>query len=191
VALILLILFIVVPLAELYVIIQVGGAIGVLPTIAILLLDSFLGAALLRSQGRVVWRRFNEALAAGRVPAREIFDGALVIFGGALLLTPGFITDVIGLICLIPPTRDLIRALSVRLLKGRVAFGPRVAHWGYRRARGRRAAPGAPPGGPYADPWGTPPPRGTRPPPSGARPGDIEGTAREVDDEDPELGAGR
>ena len=85
----LLIIFIVVPIAELAVIIQVGQEIGVWWTIAILIADSMLGALLMRSQGRVAWRRFNEALAAGRLPAREVLDGVLVIFGGALLLTPG------------------------------------------------------------------------------------------------------
>ena len=111
----LVLIFIVLPIAELYVIIRVGGAIGVLPTIALLLLDSFLGAALLRSQGRAAWRRFNEALALGRVPAREVFDGAMVILGGAFLITPGFITDVIGLLLLIPPTRAMFRGLVSRL----------------------------------------------------------------------------
>src|SRR5919199_3243872 len=110
----LLLLFIVVPLVELYVIIQVGQAIGALPTIALLLLDSLLGSALLRSQGRAVWRRFNAALSAGRPPAREVLDGGLVILGGAFLLTPGFVTDVLGLVFLLPPTRALVRGALVR-----------------------------------------------------------------------------
>jgi UPF0716 protein FxsA len=110
----LILLFIVVPIAELYVIIQVGQEIGVLPTIAILVADSILGSMLLRSQGRGAWRRFNEALAEGRPPAREVLDGALIVFGGAFLLTPGFLTDVIGLFLLFPPTRALVRRLIVR-----------------------------------------------------------------------------
>jgi UPF0716 protein FxsA len=110
----LLAIFIVVPLAELYVLIQVGQAIGALPTIALLLADSVLGTVLLRTQGRSTWRRFNEALAAGRPPAREVLDGALVIFGGAFLITPGFITDLIGLVLLLPPTRALVRRALVR-----------------------------------------------------------------------------
>lgn len=127
--LLLVLLFIVVPLAELYVIIQVGEAIGALPTIGLLVLDSLLGAWLLRHQGRSAWRRFRAALAEGRPPAREVLDGALVIFGGALLLTPGFITDVLGLVLLIPPTRALVRRGLVRhfrsrLLIGLVARGP-------------------------------------------------------------------
>ena len=116
----LVLLFIVVPIAELAVIIQVGQQIGVLWTVAILIADSLLGAALMRSQGRAAWRRFNEATAAGRVPAREVLDGALVIFGGALLLTPGFITDIFGLILLIPPTRALVRGVLARRLAHRM-----------------------------------------------------------------------
>ena len=85
----LLLLFILVPIAELSVIIQVGQQIGVLWTIAILIADSILGSMLMRSQGRAAWRRFNVALQSGRPPAREVLDGVLVIFGGALLLTPG------------------------------------------------------------------------------------------------------
>src|ERR671929_1236099 len=112
--LLLILVFIVVPIAELYVIIQVGQAIGALPTIAILIADSVLGSMLLRSQGRGVWRRFNQTLAAGRPPAREVLDGVLVIFGGALLLTPGFVTDVFGLLFLLPPTRAVVRRLLVR-----------------------------------------------------------------------------
>src|SRR5215212_10707235 len=101
----LVILFILVPIAELAVIIQVGEQIGVWWTIAILVADSILGSLLMRSQGRAVWRRFNAALQSGRAPAREVADGVLVIFGGALLLTPGFLTDVVGLLFLLPPTR--------------------------------------------------------------------------------------
>src|SRR5215208_3921909 len=103
--LLLVLVFIAVPIAELAVIIQVGEAIGVWWTIALLVADSVLGSLLMRSQGRAAWRRFNEALRSGRAPAREVADGVLVIFGGALLLTPGFLTDVFGLLFLLPPTR--------------------------------------------------------------------------------------
>ncbi len=110
----LVLLFVVVPLAELFVIIQVGQAIGVWWTIGILIADSILGSVLMRSQGRSAWRRFNDAVRAGRVPAREVVDGALVIFGGALLLTPGFLTDILGLVLLLPPTRAVVRAVLLR-----------------------------------------------------------------------------
>jgi UPF0716 protein FxsA len=116
----LVLLFIVVPIAELAVIIQVGQAIGVLPTIAILVADSLLGSMLMRSQGRAAWRQFNAAAREGRVPAREALDGVLVIFGGALLLTPGFLTDVLGLVLLLPPTRAAVRALLVRRFADRM-----------------------------------------------------------------------
>ena len=118
--LLLFVLFIVVPLAELYVIIQVGEWLGVLPTIALLLLDSILGTMLMRSQGRAVWRRFNEALGAGRAPARETLDGALVLLGGAFLLTPGFLSDILGAALLTPPTRALVRRTVARRLLGRM-----------------------------------------------------------------------
>jgi UPF0716 protein FxsA len=119
----LLALFIVVPLAELYVILKVGDAIGAIPTIALLAADSVLGSLLLRAQGRTVWRRFNETMAAGRVPHRELIDGVLVVFGGAFLITPGFLTDIVGLALLLPPTRSLVRSLVVRRLGRRVRVG--------------------------------------------------------------------
>jgi UPF0716 protein FxsA len=116
-------LFIVVPLAELYVILKVGDAIGAVWTILLLAADSVLGSLLLRAQGRSVWQRFNSALAEGRMPHREVIDGVLVIFGGAFLITPGFITDIVGLLLLLPPTRSVIRSAVVRRLGQRVAGG--------------------------------------------------------------------
>ena len=155
----LVLLFVVVPIIELFVIIQVGEVIGVLPTIALLVADSILGAMLMRSQGRIAWGRFNAALAEGRIPHREVLDGALVIFGGALLLTPGFVTDVLGIILLLPPTRVLVRALVARRLLPRIVitrFGaPAAAAAGTARRGGPRRRPGG-----------------------GA---DVEGTATEVD----------
>jgi UPF0716 protein FxsA len=112
--LLLVVLFVAVPIAELFVIIQVGEAIGVWWTVALLIADSVLGSLLMRSQGRLAWRRFSEAVRAGRVPAREVADGVLVIFGGALLLTPGFLSDVVGLLFLLPPTRAVIRRVFLR-----------------------------------------------------------------------------
>jgi UPF0716 protein FxsA len=142
----LLILFIAVPIAELWLIIEIGGAIGVLPTLALLIVDSLVGAALARSQSRAAWERFNNALAEGRVPGREVFDGAMIILGGALLLTPGFITDAFGLLPLLPPTRALIRGFLTRAVQRRGAVAFRVATFGSARrnpgadpaARGRR-----------------------------------------------------
>ena len=116
----LLALFIVVPLAELYVILKVGDAIGALWTIVLLAADSVLGSMLLRAQGRSVWRRFNETMAAGRVPHRELIDGVLIVFGGAFLITPGFLTDIVGLLLLLPPTRSVIRRMVARRLGRRL-----------------------------------------------------------------------
>jgi UPF0716 protein FxsA len=189
----LVLIFILVPIAELYVIIQVGGAIGVLPTLALLIADALLGSLLLRQQGRAAWVRFNRALAENRLPHKEVFDGVLIIMGGALLLTPGFLTDVVGLILLIPPTRAAVRAVAARIVRGRMARGG-VAFWTMGRvprSPRRRTAPGGPrPRGPAPeDPfsWEEPPapPRRT-----GPRPDDIEGTGQEVRDED-ELPPGR
>jgi UPF0716 protein FxsA len=132
VLLFLFVLFIGVPILEIYVILQVGEAIGVLPTIALLILDSIFGAWLMRSQGRMVWRRFTAALAEGRPPAREVLDGALVIVGGALQLAPGFVTDALGFFLVIPPTRAIVRRALVRRLARRGAI--RVGMW----AAGRR-----------------------------------------------------
>jgi len=121
----LVLLFIIIPIAELWVILQVGDAIGPAPTIALLVADSLFGAWLMRSQGRTVWRRFQETMEAGRVPHREVFDGVLVIFGGAFLITPGFITDVVGVLLLLPPTRSLFRRWLIR--RGGRMFGISVA----------------------------------------------------------------
>jgi UPF0716 protein FxsA len=115
----LVILFIVVPILELYVIIQVGQLIGVVPTLILLLADALFGSWLLRREGRTAWRRFNEALAARRFPGKEVADGVLIIIGGTLLLTPGFVTDIFGLFLLLPPTRAIARRVLKRLTIGR------------------------------------------------------------------------
>ena len=129
----LVLIFIVVPLAELYVILKVSDSIGVIPTLLILVADSLIGSFLLKAQGRAVWKRFNDAMREGRIPHREVIDGVLVIFGGAFLITPGFLTDIVGLLLLLPPTRSFFRKLVVSRLGGRVmlagvdAAGRRVA----------------------------------------------------------------
>lgn len=102
---ILMALFLVIPIIEIYLLIQVGGYIGVLPTIALVVLTAVIGASLLRSQGMQTYLRFNQSLSEGRVPANEILEGVALLIGGALLLTPGFFTDLIGFFCLLPITR--------------------------------------------------------------------------------------
>jgi len=119
--LLLIFIFIVVPIAELYVIFKVGDSIGWAPTLAILVLDSLAGTWLMRSQGRTVWNRFQATMQAGRIPHREVFDGVLVIFGGAFLITPGFITDIFGFLLLAPPTRSIFRRFLIR--RGGKMFG--------------------------------------------------------------------
>jgi UPF0716 protein FxsA len=153
----LVILFIVVPIVELYVIIQVGQAIGVLPTLALLLADALLGSLLLRHQGRGAWRRFNAALAERRFPGREVADGLMIAVGGTLLLTPGFVTDIFGLLLLIPPTRAIAR----RLL--RAYAGHRFVVVG---VGGARAASGSD---------------------SAGRPYDFDATAEEIEEDDRHL----
>ena len=114
-------LFLVVPFVELYVILEVvGPALGAPLTILLLAADSIIGALLFKSQGRSVWRRFNLTMSEGRVPHREVVDGVLVIFGGAFLITPGFVTDIAGILLLLPPTRAVIRRLLIRRLGRRV-----------------------------------------------------------------------
>jgi UPF0716 protein FxsA len=115
----LVVLFIVVPIAELYVIIQVGQLIGLWPTLALLLADAILGSLLLKQQGRSAWRRFNEALAQRRFPGHEVADGLLIVIGGTLLLTPGFLSDIFGLLLLVPPTRAVARRVLRRFTVGR------------------------------------------------------------------------
>lgn len=133
----LLLLLILVPIAELYVIIQVGQAIGALPTLGLLVVSSILGGVLLRSQGRLVWRRFRAALSAGRAPAREVVDGTLVVFGSALLIVPGFISDVFGLLLLLPPTRVVVRKALLSGARGRMVMAA-ASVGGASRARARQ-----------------------------------------------------
>ena len=119
-AVFLFIVFLVVPIIELAVIIQVGQAIGVWPTIALLLAISIGGAWLVKREGLGVWERFRRQVDAGRVPGKEIADGVMIIFAGALLLTPGFVTDVLGILLLLPPVRAFIRATVLSRLVVRV-----------------------------------------------------------------------
>jgi UPF0716 protein FxsA len=197
----LLLIFILVPIAELYVIIKVGEAIGLIPTLILLLADAVLGSMLWRQQGRAAWIRFNRALAENRLPHKEVFDGVLIIMGGALLITPGFLTDILGLILLVPPTRAIVRAFASRRVRRRLAMGDGATMWSFggraRRPPRQRPAAGGPgegPGSGQAGPGRGPMPDDLfsweEPPPPGPRPDDIEGTGQEVRDED-ELPPGR
>jgi UPF0716 protein FxsA len=120
---VLVLVFLVMPLVELAVIIQIGGAIGVLNTVGLLLLSSIVGGWLMKREGIGVLRRMQAAVAAGRVPGKELADAALILFGGALMVAPGFITDVLGMLLLLPPVRAVVRAALRRKLAVRV-LGP-------------------------------------------------------------------
>lgn len=111
---VLVLLFLVVPLAELYVIIQVGQAFGALNTIALLILISAAGAWLVKREGMSVWRRFQRQVDSGAVPGKEIADGVMILFAGALLMSPGFLTDVVGIALLLPPVRAVVRGVLMR-----------------------------------------------------------------------------
>ena len=106
-----LVLLVTVPIVEVWLLIQVGQRIGVLPTLAILIAEALLGAWLMRREGSRAWAALNDALNSGRMPAGELADAALVLVGGVLLMLPGFVTDIIGFIFLLPFTRPLARRL--------------------------------------------------------------------------------
>jgi UPF0716 protein FxsA len=123
----LLLLFTVVPLAELFILIQLGTAIGALPTIAIVIVTGIVGASLARREGFGIWRKIQGQMQEGMFPADVLLDGLLVLVAGALLVTPGIITDVVGFMALIPATRRLFKGLLKRQLqrmmeRGQVRF---------------------------------------------------------------------
>jgi UPF0716 protein FxsA len=156
--LLLVLLFVLVPILEIYVIIQVGQEIGALWTVLILIADALIGARLLSWQGRRAWAAFQSALAQGRMPHREVLDGALIILGGAFLLTPGFITDVVGLLLLIPPTRAAFRRLLTRMILSPSRLGwTRVVVGSPRGPRPQPTARPEPPAAPPALPDRTEP----------------------------------
>ena len=110
-------------LAEVFVAIKVADAIGVLETVLLVILAWPVGAWALRTQGGAAWRRLSAAVSAGRSPGSEVLDGALILLGGLLLITPGFISDVLGICALLPPTRALLRRRLARHLHSRVVVG--------------------------------------------------------------------
>ena len=112
--------FLVVPLLEIFVIISIGQVIGGWQTVGLLLAMSVLGTYLVRREGASTWRELQRALTAGRIPSRELADAALVLVGGTLLLTPGFLTDIVGFFLIVPFTRPLARRLLTRVLARRL-----------------------------------------------------------------------
>lgn len=113
----LVLLFLVVPIAELYVIVQVAGGIGIPETILLLIAISFVGAWLARLAGFSVLNRLQRTVRAGKVPSTELVDGALVLFAGALMITPGFLSDAFAILLLLPPTRAVVRNVVLRRLR--------------------------------------------------------------------------
>ena len=134
--------FLVVPGVEIYVLIQVGHVIGAWWTVVLLVLDSLAGAWLVRREGRRAWAALRTALASGRMPSTELADGALILIGGTLMLTPGFVTDVVAALLVLPVTRPLFRGLLGRFVAARLVVvdarrpGPRAGEGADRVVRG-------------------------------------------------------
>ncbi len=132
--------FVVVPLAEIYVLIQVGHVIGAWWTVLLLLADSLVGGWLVVHEGGRAWQALQEALAQRRMPHRELADGALILVGGALMLTPGFLTDALGILCILPFTRPLARGVLARVVSRRLLGGGAPA--AYSKDPGTQHRPG-------------------------------------------------
>ena len=115
--------FLAVPIVEIYLIVEVARYAGILNTVALLVLVSVVGAWMVRREGLGILRRAQEELATGRVPGRQVVDGLLVLVAGALMLTPGFATDALGLALLFPPSRIAVREVLIRRFARRVNLG--------------------------------------------------------------------
>ena len=174
----LLVAFVVVPLVEIYVIIQIGQVIGPWWTILLLIADSLLGSWLVKREGARTWRALRSALEERRMPARELADGVLVLVGGLLMLTPGFVLDIVGILCILPVTRPLgRRVLSGVISRQLVGVGLATGPMGPMGPSGPRARPSG-------DPWTRQRP-GPGNPENGPENGVVQG---EVVDEWPEDG---
>jgi len=144
---VLVIAFVVVPILEIYVLIQVGQVIGAWWTILLLVLDSIFGAWLMKREGSRAFRSLSEALGSGRMPARELADGMLILAGGLLMLSPGFVTDVFGILLILPFTRPVGRRVLTRLVAARLlaggAYGVTVTEETFGPGDARRPRPGS------------------------------------------------
>ena len=137
-------LFVVLPVVEIYVLIQIGQTIGAWWTVLLLVADGFLGSWLMKREGTRAWQALQQALSSGRMPARELADGALILVGGTLMLAPGFVTDAFGILMILPLTRPLFRRALTGIVANRlVVMGP-MPGAGPGTARG----PGPDPDGP-------------------------------------------
>ncbi len=124
----LVLLFVLVPAVEIYILIKIGSIFGALPTLGLIVLTGMVGANLAQRQGLSVLERFRAETQAGRLPGDALFDGAIILVSGALLLTPGVLTDVVGFLGLLPPTRAAIKALIRRSLAKAVSRGQVRVH---------------------------------------------------------------
>ena len=127
-------LFVVLPVIEIYVLIQIGQTIGAWWTVLLLIADGILGSWLMKREGTRAWRALREALDHGRMPARELADGALILVGGTLLLTPGFVSDAAGLFLVLPFTRPVARGALTRFLTRKVRAAPGAPGYATRRS---------------------------------------------------------
>ena len=118
----LLLLFILVPVAELYLFLTLGAQLGLGNTLVIIFVTALLGAALTKSQGRRAMLKFQQATNEGRMPAREAMDGLMILLAGAVLITPGFLTDAVGFLLLAPPVRTVVAGYLQKRLKGKIQF---------------------------------------------------------------------
>jgi UPF0716 protein FxsA len=133
---VLVVAFVVIPLVEIWAILQVGQLVGPWWTIALLVLDSMVGAWLIKREGGRAWQALRQALQGGRMPARELADGALILIGGTLMLSPGFVLDIAGILLILPFTRPVARRLLTSVVERRLVavppvgtpFGPGNAH---------------------------------------------------------------
>lgn len=117
--------FVVIPLVELMLLVFLQDRIGLGTTIAIVLITGFVGAWLVRRQGTRTWRSAREQFEMGQLPSRELAHGAMILFGGALLLTPGFLTDAVGFSLMVPPIRELVRrTVGARMAERVVVIDP-------------------------------------------------------------------
>jgi UPF0716 protein FxsA len=137
--------FVVMPLVEIYVLIQVGQVIGPWWTILLLIADSLLGGWLIKHEGRRAWLALTTALNSGRMPAKELADGALILIGGTLMLSPGFVTDAFGILLILPFTRPIARRLLTQVVSKRLLAAGGVSVQG---RPGPRPGPDGPTNGP-------------------------------------------
>ena len=135
------VLFIAVPVLEIWLIVQLGQVVGPWWTILVIIAAGIVGAWLIKREGARAWRALTAALGSGRIPSRELADGALILIGGTLLLTPGFVTDLVGLVCVLPFTRPLPRRVLTGVIARRLGVaGPLGA--GAAQQRRRPPSPG-------------------------------------------------